>query len=432
LLWERKYDWAKPLLHWAGISLFCIITIPWYVAVQIATEGEFLFEAAAVDLGQKIVSAAEGHKGPPGMHTAALPFLFWPGTLLLIPGIWLAVSKLAQMRKNGGSKNGEVLAFDGAEAAAWRFLACWIVPSWIVFELAPTKLVHYTLPMYPAFALMAGAAADRWFSTDEWTRGRWISLGLFLAVSALLAALATPAVLASLRADAAADFGPLIRDRVEYEWTQAWNATGIWLWPTILIALAVAGTAYFYWRKMAFGVLAGLLACSVVGGIGYRAVLLPNQSWILSTEAALSALKEVCALPEGSSAWEHSGCEGRAPKVIRAIAFAEPSFVFHLGNKILLPPVSDVTLPSIAEDNRPAWLVNTGEEDGRKALNALVANAAAADRCIRLARRYAMNYSNGDPSVLVAAVVEPGGCPSSAPPPELRDSSEEEEPELEN
>ncbi|HEX5007891.1 MAG TPA: glycosyltransferase family 39 protein [Hyphomonadaceae bacterium] len=432
LLWERKYDWAKPLLHWLGISLFCIITIPWYVAVQIATEGEFLFEAAAVDLGQKIVSAAEGHKGPPGMHTAALPLLFWPGTLLLIPGIWLAVSKLAQMRRNGGGKTGEVLAFDGTEAAAWRFLACWVVPSWIVFELAPTKLVHYTLPMYPAFALMAGAAADRWFSTGEWTRGRWISLGIFLVVSTLLAAVAAPSVLAYLRADAAADFSPLIRDRVAFEWEQAWNATGIWLWPTILIGLAAAGTAYFFFRKMAVGVLAGLLACSIVGGIGYRAVILPNQSWILSTEAALSALKEVCALPEGSSAWQQSGCEGRAPKVIRAMAFAEPSFVFHLGDQIYLPPASNPAIPSLAEDNRPAWLINVGEEEGRKALDGLLANAAAADRCVRLARRYAMNYSNGDPSILVAAVVEPGGCPSSGPPPELRDTSEPDDPELDN
>jgi 4-amino-4-deoxy-L-arabinose transferase-like glycosyltransferase len=433
LLWERKPDWAKPLLHWAGISLFCVVTIPWYVAVQIATEGEFLFEAAAVDLGQKIVSAAEGHRGPPGMHTTALPVLFWPGTLLLIPGIWLAVTKLAQMRKNGGGKNGEALAFDSTEAAAWRFLACWVVPSWIVFELAPTKLFHYTLPMYPALALMAGAAADRWFSTGEWTKGRWISLGIFLVVSALLAALAAPSVLASLRTDAAADFSPLIRDRVAFEWAEAWNATGIGIWPTVFIGLAVAGTAYFFWRKMAMGVLVGLLACSIVGGVGYRAVILPNQSWILSTEAALSALREVCAFPEGSSAWEQSGCEGRAPKIIRSIAFAEPSFVFHLGNRIYLPPVSNTALPSIAEDNRPAWLINTGEEEGRKALDELIANAAAADRCVRLARRYAMNYSNGDASVLVAAVVEPGGCPSSGPPPELRDGDEEEvEPELEN
>jgi hypothetical protein len=220
---------------------------------------------------------------------------------------------------------------------------------------------------------------------------------------------------------------------VAFEWTQAWDATGIWLWPTILIALAVAGTAYFFLRKMPAGVMVGLLACAIAGGVSYRAVILPNQSWILSTEAALSALKEVCALPEGSAAWQQSGCEGRAPKKIRAIAFAEPSLVFHLGNQIDLPPVSNPVIPSVAEDNRPAWLINTGEETGRKALDELMANAAAADRCVRLARRYAMNYSNGDPSVLVAVVVEPGGCPSSGPPPELRDGDDEEtEPELDN
>lgn len=434
-LWERKYGWARPLLHWAGISLFCVITIPWYVAVQIATEGEFLFEAAAVDLGQKIVSAAEGHDGPPGMHTVALPVLFWPGTLLLVPGIWLAVSKLRRMTGKGApasAKGGEALAFDSKEAGAWRFLACWIVPSWIVFELAPTKLFHYTLPMYPAFALMAGAAADAWFRTGDWTRGRWISLGLFLGISLLIALLASPWALAALRADAAADFGPMLADRVAFEWTQAWNATGIGFWPAILIMAAAAGTAYAVWKKNPLGVLGGLLACSIAGGVLYRSVVLPNQSWILSTNAALSALTELCALPEGSSAWEKSGCEGRAPKIIRAISFAEPSLVFRLGNNIMLPPVSKAVIPPVAEDNRPAWLINTGEETGRKALDDLVAAAAAADRCIRFARRYALNYSNGDPSILVAAVVEPAGCPSSGPPPELRDSEEDLAPELEN
>ena len=99
-LWERKYAWARPLLYWFGISLFCVMTIPWYVAVQIATDGEFLSEAVRVDLGQKLVDAAEGHAGPIGMHTAALPLLFWPGTLLLIPGIWLAVTARAARKRS--------------------------------------------------------------------------------------------------------------------------------------------------------------------------------------------------------------------------------------------------------------------------------------------------------------------------------------------
>jgi hypothetical protein len=391
-------------------------------------------EAIDVDLAPKMVSAAEGHKGLPGQHLAALPILFWPGTLLLIPGLWLAVQNLLLMRKDG--KSSGALAWNDPEAGAWRFLACWVVPSWIVFELAPTKLFHYTLPMYPAFALMAGAAADRWFFTNEWNKGRWTSLALFLAVSVVIGAVFSPWVLDMLRSDAADDFGPQLATRVKYIWDQAWENTGIGPWPMLLLGAAVLGTAYGVWKKLPMVMLGGLLACSVVGGVGLRAVMLPNQSWILSTKAALSALKEVCALPEGTAVWKRSGCEGRPPKVIRAIAFAEPSLVFALGNKIILPPEVNVVIPPVEQDNRPAWLINAGEEDGRQALADLVTAAAAADRCIRFARRYAMNYSNGDPSILVAAVVEPAGCPTAGEtPPVLRETDEEDDPaarELEN
>lgn len=426
-LWERKFEWARPLLYWVGLSLFCIMTIPWYIAVQVATQGDFLDEAVRVDLGQKLVDAAEGHAGPIGMHTAALPLLFWPGTLLLIPGIWLAVSKLMSARSGGaGARAAAAAAWEERELGAWRFLVCWIVPSWIVFELAPTKLVHYTLPMYPALALLAGAAADRWFATNDWKLGRWASVVLFGVITLLLVIAPTPWALEAIRADAASDFGALA-DRVDAIWRQAWNSTGLWLWPSILILLAAGGTIYALMKKNALGLIAGIVACSAVGGIGYRAVILPNQSWMLATNASLSALKEICALPEGSQQWRASGCEGRAPKIIRAISFAEPSLVFELGNKITLEQESSTDIPSIADDNRPAWLINVGDEVGKKALDTLVQNAAAADRCIRFARRFVFNYSNGDPSVLVAAVVEPGGCPSGETPPDLRPSSDDEE-----
>lgn len=436
-VWERRISWARPLLYWGGISLFIVMTVPWYVAVQIATNGAFLSEAVAVDLGQKLVEGAEGHDGPFGMHTAALPILFWPGTVLLVPGIWLAVTSLMRNRKTapvgefGSARAASAAAVDDREASAWRFLVCWLVPAWLVFEIAPTKLVHYTLPMYPALALMAGAAADRWFSTNTWDRGRWISVGLFGVVAFLFAIAPTPWVLGELRSDAAGDFGENAA-RVAGIWENAWNATGIGFWPTVLILLASGGTIYALVKKNAVGLLAGIVACSAVAGIGYRAAILPNQAWMLSTGASLSALKEICALPEGTSAWDDSGCEGRAPKVIRAIAFAEPSLVFELGNKIILPPESDAVIPPIAEDNRPAWLINIGEEVGRTALDQLINSAVAADRCVRLARRFALNYSNGDPSVLVAAVVEPAGCPDSSEPPDLRRPPEQEElPELE-
>ncbi|MEQ1781405.1 MAG: glycosyltransferase family 39 protein [Hyphomonadaceae bacterium] len=431
-LWERKYAWARPLLYWFGISLFVVMTVPWYVAVQIATDNAFLSEAVRVDLGQKLVDAAEGHAGPIGTHTAALPLLFWPGTLLLIPGIWIAVTRVLPKRNKTASADAPRMAAtaaaDETEAAAWRFLVCWIVPSWIVFEIAPTKLVHYTLPLYPAFALMAGAAADYWFSSNSWKQGRWISASIFAVIGLLLAILPLPQMLEMVRATGAEEFGAL-EPRVSFLWEQAWNATGIGIWPTVLMLAALGGTLYALVKKNPAGLLAGLLACSAMTGISYRAVVLPNQSWMLATGASLSALRELCALPEGSAAWAESGCQGRAPKVIRAIAYAEPSLVFKLGNKIVLPPESDVEIPPIADDNRPAWLIDAGDKVGKKALDDLVTAAVAADRCVRLARRYAYNYSNGDPAELVAAVVEPGGCPSAKPPPVLRDAPDEDDPE---
>jgi 4-amino-4-deoxy-L-arabinose transferase-like glycosyltransferase len=38
------------------------------------------------------------------------------------------------------------------------FCIAWIVPAWIVFELVSTKLPHYTMPMYPALALLSARA----------------------------------------------------------------------------------------------------------------------------------------------------------------------------------------------------------------------------------------------------------------------------------
>ncbi len=439
-IWERKYDWARPLLYWVGLSLFVILTAPWYVAVQIATQGDFMEEAVRVDLGQKLVDAAEGHAGPPGMHTAALPLLFWPGTLLLVPGIWLAVSKLLPMRRNGAApsdstRSATALAWEEREAAAWRFLACWIVPSWIVFEIAPTKLVHYTLPMYPAFALMAGAAADHWFSTNEWRQGKWISLAIFSVLAVVMAILPTSWALDQIRADPASGFGAA-SERIAAMWTQTWAATGIGIWPTLLILATAGATIYALIKKNPVGLLAGLVACSAVVGVGYRAVIMPNQSWMLSTNAAISALKELCALPEGTQLSKESGCDQqkfRAPKRIQSIAFAEPSFVFEIGNKVALPPESKPLIPPIAEDNRPAWLINIGAKDGAAALESLVQAAVAADRCIRFARRNTFNYSNGDSAVLVAAVIEPAGCPSGDRLPDLRQApSEDDEPALDN
>jgi 4-amino-4-deoxy-L-arabinose transferase-like glycosyltransferase len=43
---------------------------------------------------------------------------------------------------------------------AVKFLLAWLVPSWVVLELVPTKLPHYVLPLYPAIAILIAGAID--------------------------------------------------------------------------------------------------------------------------------------------------------------------------------------------------------------------------------------------------------------------------------
>jgi 4-amino-4-deoxy-L-arabinose transferase-like glycosyltransferase len=59
--------------------------------------------------------------------------------------------------------------FAARKEAPARFLLAWLVPAWIVFELVPTKLPHYVLPLYPAIAiLIAGCLNFHRLSQARW------------------------------------------------------------------------------------------------------------------------------------------------------------------------------------------------------------------------------------------------------------------------
>lgn len=144
-VWERRIDWMRPLLFWPGPLVALAIVAPWMVAIGVATEGRFFAEAVSGDLAPKIVGGQEGHFGWPGLHTLMLSFLIFPATFAL-PAAARMVWNALRAPPN-----------DGAHASV-RFLIAWAAPIFLAFELLPTKLPHYTLPAYPAIALLCGAA----------------------------------------------------------------------------------------------------------------------------------------------------------------------------------------------------------------------------------------------------------------------------------
>lgn len=142
--WERKAAWMKPLLWWPGPLLALAITLPWFISINAATEGRFFSELLANELGPKVVGTDHSHSGFPGYYLLLLPLLIFPATYALPAAARISFAAMRAPRTD-------------ETQAALRFLLCWAIPTFLLFELFPTKLIHYTLPTYPAIALLCAA-----------------------------------------------------------------------------------------------------------------------------------------------------------------------------------------------------------------------------------------------------------------------------------
>ena len=172
-LWERRAHWLLALRPAWGIPLMLAAILPWFIAIGFATHGAFFAQAVGGDLGHKLAGGAESHGGFPGLHLLLLPLLAFPSTLPVLAALPAAWAD----RTN----------------RATRFLLAWVVPSWLVFEAVPTKLPHYTLPLYPALFLLAA----RFWPLPQAAITHRIGRAFLLAAATLIGAgaLALPVVL---------------------------------------------------------------------------------------------------------------------------------------------------------------------------------------------------------------------------------------------
>lgn len=136
-LLDRRAAVVRQLRPLWGMPLALAIVLPWLAAIGIATHGAFFAASVGSDLGGKLGGGAQGHGAPPGLHLLLLPLLAFPGTAAI----------LAAARP----------AWRDRAALLPRFCWAWLA-AWPIFELVPTKLPHYTLPLYPALFLLAATA----------------------------------------------------------------------------------------------------------------------------------------------------------------------------------------------------------------------------------------------------------------------------------
>lgn len=187
----RDWSWVRGLRPVAGATLCAAIVVPWFVLVA-RRVGVDLYVRTVLDetLGRSL-APKEGHWAPPGYHLVLLPVLFWPGSLLTAVGLGQAARRafpgLCRRRAPAGAGETDVphsveplvyspWASSSRARLGWirdgqpspqLFLLAWIVPAWIVFEIVGTKLPHYTMPLYPAVAILSAWAVAT-ASTRVW------------------------------------------------------------------------------------------------------------------------------------------------------------------------------------------------------------------------------------------------------------------------
>jgi 4-amino-4-deoxy-L-arabinose transferase-like glycosyltransferase len=164
---DRSLRWLVGLWPVLGIAWFTLLVTPWF-ALMLSQGDSSLAEALRSEVLGRIFRGIEGHGAPPGYYLVLFWVTFWPGAILA----GLAAPMAWRARREPGA----------------QFLLAWLVPAWLCFEIAVTKLPHYVLPLYPAVAILIAGIVER----GGLTGARWMQYGLvgWLVVPAAISILA--------------------------------------------------------------------------------------------------------------------------------------------------------------------------------------------------------------------------------------------------
>lgn len=328
---DRNIRWLGKLGWGWGVPLLALLIGPWAIAITIATDGGFWREALGGDLAPKLVGGHESHGAPFGTYLALAPILLFPATLLLPAAL--------------------VTGWQQRREPIIRFALCWLIPAWLVFELAPTKLVHYTLPTFGALAILMAAALTRPIGRLS----RWAGAGLGLLVAVAIAFV------------------------VLYGLTEFGRSTAQ-TWANITIVCLVMAAAIGGFMLVNRAAVTAVLAAICFGVIGHAALA-----------GTLRQLKPLSVAPQLVEKMKAAGvhpAQGHLPGPIAITRFHEPSFVFLTGRETQLTDGTGAA-KALAE-GRPVVVEARDERTFRAAL----AELGRSGRAVGEVR--GRNYSNGE------------------------------------
>lgn len=352
-----RWLWSlNPLL---GLVIVALGLWPWLYAVAQQVGLDRYWSIVYDEVFARAGSAKEGHWGPPGYHLVLLVVLFWPGSLLTG---WSVARAWRVGLQSRGREHAEAVAAAGRDPdaadgiarattptaslrarirgllqylghlrtsqPAEAFLLAWLVPSWIVFELVGTKLPHYTMPMYPAVALITARGLLVWIPSPipHPERARlgayiWFGVGAVLLLGLGFAWLMTPggvlkwsAVLGLALAAYALVRAFRTIPMLEFRRAQAWSMLAVW--PLLVTFLVAVAPGVFGLSRSAHRAAAELAGDRPVTWVGFQE---DSVTWFARGRPSFTS-------PDDLTAW--FGEHGDGVAIVSVTA--EDSYLQHL------------------------------------------------------------------------------------------------------
>jgi len=289
---DRQVSLLRGLRLHLGIPLVAVIVCPWAIAITLATDGAFFSDALRSDLLPKLISGHESHGFLPGYYLLLVALTFWPGSLFLGPALRRAWKRRSEMEE--------------------RFCLAWVIPVWLVFELIPTKLPHYILPIFPALSLITARLLITG-TKDAWDLSRWglarFGFVLWVLVSVILGA----AIVA---------FPVYIDGRFDM----------LTIWPALATVLMLVLPAWYAFRNrlVEAAIAAVILAALILAPTLH--VIMPNAEGLWLSRSVARAVERYGESVNGS------------PPVVAAAGYHEPSLVFLCGTDTKLVNAAQAAL----------------------------------------------------------------------------------------
>lgn len=153
-------DWKSwRLFHpWKGTLVTMLVALPWYIAVGVLTNGEWLEGFLFHHNLDRFTDPLQGHRGFPGLYVLSFLLGWFPWSGMLAAALLFGAWRINALRQQ----------------PVRLFMLCWIGMFILFFSIARTQLPNYILPAFAAGAMLM--AREWMYATESGRRrfARWL------------------------------------------------------------------------------------------------------------------------------------------------------------------------------------------------------------------------------------------------------------------